>query len=243
MHAHTAIAAQPTRVPHGHQAAVMAMPRVAPSRPAAGFAANDADPLAAIAQFRVFDREQSIFAEGEAADAVFRVVDGMIRLYKLLPDGRRQIIGFLQAGDMVGLAFADRYLYSAEAITASTVQRIPRCQLDALLDSQPALARRLLSVTTSELVAAQDQMLLLGRKSALEKLASFLLALSRRAGAGRAIALPMSRCDIADHLGLTTETVSRGFTKLKTSRLIRILDGGRVELLDAEALAELAECA
>ena len=243
MHAHTAIAAQPTRVLPGHKAAAMPMPHMTPTRTAANIAANDTDPLAAIAQFRVFDREQAIFAEGEAADAVFRVVDGMIRLYKLLPDGRRQIIGFLQAGDMIGLAFADRYLYSAEAVTASTVQRIPRCQLDALLDSQPSLARRLLSVTTSELVAAQDQMLLLGRKSALEKLASFLLALSRRTGAGRAVALPMSRCDIADHLGLTTETVSRGFTKLKTSRLIRILDGGRVELLDAEALAELADCA
>ena len=244
MHAHTAIAAQPTRVLPGPKASAMPMPRVAPSRtPAATAAATNIDPLATIAQLRVFDREQAIFAEGEAADAVFRVVDGMIRLYKLLPDGRRQIIGFLQAGDMVGLAFADRYLYSAEAITASTVQRIPRSQLDELLDAQPALARPLLSVTTSELVAAQDQMLLLGRKSALEKLASFLLALGRRAGSGRTIALPMSRCDIADHLGLTTETVSRGFTKLKTSRLIRILDGGRVELLDAEALAELADCA
>ncbi|KAA0679711.1 helix-turn-helix domain-containing protein [Roseomonas genomospecies 6] len=241
MLAHTAIAAQPTRVLPGPLASAMPMPRVAPSRTPT--TTNDIDPLATIAQLRVFDREQAIFAEGEAADAVFRVVDGMIRLYKLLPDGRRQIIGFLQAGDMVGLAFADRYLYSAEAITASTVQRIARSQLDALLDAQPALARRLLSVTTSELVAAQDQMLLLGRKSALEKLASFLLALGRRAGAGRAIALPMSRCDIADHLGLTTETVSRGFTKLKTSRLIRILDGGRVELLDAEALADLADCA
>lgn len=204
---------------------------------------RSADPLAAIAQVKVYDREQAIFAEGEAADAIFRVVDGVIRLYKLLPDGRRQIIGFLQAGDMMGLAFAERYLYSAEAVTATTVQRISRAQLDDLLDTQPSLARKLLSVTTSELVAAQDQMLLLGRKTALEKLASFLLALSRRTDAARAIALPMSRSDIADYLGLTTETVSRGFTKLKTSRLIRILDGGKVELLDRAALAGLAECA
>lgn len=237
MSAHTAsAAAQPARPVPGFLAAAL---------PSLGgmVKAPPADPLAAIAQVKVLDREQALFAEGDAADAVFRVVDGVIRLYKLLPDGRRQIIGFLQAGDMVGLAFAARYLYSAETVTATTVQRIARGQLDALLDAQPALARRLLSVTTSELVAAQDQMLLLGRKTALEKLASFLLALSRRSAGNRAIALPMSRGDIADYLGLTTETVSRGFTKLKTGRLIRILDGGKVELLDRDALADLADCA
>ncbi|MCW2239055.1 helix-turn-helix domain-containing protein [Azospirillum canadense] len=238
-HAST-IVAQPTRVVPGFLAATMppslsAMPK-AQSTPAA-------DPLAAITQVKVMDREQPIFAEGDAADALFRVVDGVIRLYKLLPAGRRQIIGFLQAGDMMGLAFAERYLYSAEAVTATTVQRISRAQLDDLLDAQPSLARKLLSVTTSELVAAQDQMLLLGRKTALEKLASFLLALSERAGGKRLVGVPMSRSDIADYLGLTTETVSRGFTKLKTSRLIRILDGGKVELLDHNALADLADCA
>ena len=200
-----------------------------------------ADPLAAIAQVKVYDREQAIFAEGEAADAIFRVVDGVIRLYKLLPDGRRQIIGFLQAGDMMGLAFAERYLYSAEAVTATTVQRISRAQLDDLLDAQPSLARKLLSVTTSELVAAQDQMLLLGRKTALEKLASFLLALSRRTDAARAIALPMSRSDIADYLGLTTETVSRTFTQLKTAGAISLQEGNKVLISDMDAIYDMAE--
>ena len=240
MSAHLVAAAQPNRFSPGHLAAAMApsladLPRASQT--------SGTDPFAGLGHTKVLDREQSVFAEGDAADAIFRVLDGVIRLYKLLPDGRRQIIGFFQAGDIMGLAFSDRYLYSAETVTATSLQRIPRTQLETLMDTRPSLARRLLSVTTSELVAAQDQMLLLGRKTALEKLASFLLSLSRRAGGRRAIALPMSRGDIADHLGLTTETVSRGFTKLKTSRLIRIVDNGKVELLDCDALAELAECA
>lgn len=204
------------------------------------------DPFAAIGMVRRFDRDTELFAEGNEADAVYKVVEGTIRLHKLLPDGRRQVIGFLQAGDMMGLAMAGTYLYTAECVTAAAVRRIPRARFEATMDEQPALARKLLTTMASELVAAQDQMLLLGRKTAVEKLASFLLVLGRRAAARnpgcRRIDLPMSRTDIADYLGLTTETVSRGFTKLKTSRLIRLLDGNVVELVDTEALTDLADC-
>lgn len=208
--------------------------------------AAETDPFALIGVIRRFDRETELFAEGETAEAVYKVVEGTIRLHKLLPDGRRQVIGFLQAGDMMGLSMAGNYLYTAECVTAAAVRRIPRNRFEAMMDEQPALARKLLTTMASELVAAQDQMLLLGRKTAVEKLASFLLALGRRAAARnpgcRRIDLPMSRTDIADYLGLTTETVSRGFTKLKTSRLIRLLDGNAVELIEPEALAELADC-
>lgn len=207
----------------------------------------ETDPFAAIGMVRRFDRDTEIFAEGNAADAVYRVVEGTVRLYKLLPDGRRQVIGFLQAGDLMGLAMGGSYLYTAETVTAAAVRRIPRARFDALMDEQPALARKMMATMAGELVAAQDQMLLLGRKTAVEKLASFLLTLGRRAAARtpgcRRIELPMSRTDIADYLGLTTETVSRGFTKLKTSRLIRLLDGHEVELTDIEALTDLADCA
>lgn len=207
----------------------------------------ETDPFAAIGMVRRFDRDTEIFAEGNAADAVYRVVEGTVRLYKLLPDGRRQVIGFLQAGDLMGLAMGGTYLYTAETVTSATVRRIPRTRFDALMDEQPALARKMMATMASELVAAQDQMLLLGRKTAVEKLASFLLTLGRRAAnrtpGCRRIDLPMSRTDIADYLGLTTETVSRGFTKLKTSRLIRLLDGHEVELTDIEALTDLADCA
>ncbi|WP_247887342.1 helix-turn-helix domain-containing protein [Azospirillum sp. SYSU D00513] len=207
-------------------------------------AGDDTAVLDAMGEARLFDRDQSLFAEGDAANAVYRVMDGLVRLYKLLPDGRRQIIGFLRGGDMMGLAAGERFAYTAEAVVPSTVRRIPRARVTALMDERPALARTLLAAMTAELMAAQEQMLLLGRKTAREKLATFLLANDERAqdASGR-IDLPMSRTDIADYLGLTTETVSREFTKLKTARVIRLMEGGKVELVDRDTLSELAECA
>ncbi|MFP5517358.1 MAG: helix-turn-helix domain-containing protein [Alphaproteobacteria bacterium] len=243
MSTHAAIAAHANRAVPGYLVSALAM------APTAGMGAavqprNPADPLASLGHSKVYERETTLFSEGDAAGSVFRVMSGMVRLYKMLPDGRRQIIGFLQAGDMMGLAFAAQYLYTAETVTATTIQRIPRLELDALMDAQPAFARKLLSATTSELIAAQDQMVLLGRKTAAEKVATFLLRLCDRKCGGkgdeRTIDLPMGRSDIADHLGLTTETVSRTLTKLKSTRLIRILVGGKLELLDRDALADLA---
>ncbi|PWC37889.1 helix-turn-helix domain-containing protein [Azospirillum sp. TSO35-2] len=239
MSTHAAIAAHTSRTVPGYLASVIAMPSAAgvlPSTPPR----TSADPLATLGHSKVLDRGTTVFTEGDAAGAVFRVHSGVIRLHKMLPDGRRQIIGFLHTGDMMGLAFADQYLYTAEAVTATTVQRISRAELEAVMDAQPGFARKLLSATTSELMAAQDQMLLLGRKTASEKLASFLLRLSARTTAGRIVDLPMSRCDIADYLGLTTETVSRTVTKFKSARLIRILVDGKLELLDHDALTDLA---
>lgn len=192
-----------------------------------------------------YERDRMIFAEGDAATAIHVITAGMVRLCKMLPDGRRQIVGFLQAGDMMGLAMTESYLYSAEAVTAVTLRRLPRVRLEALLDRDPALGRRLLARTVTELQAAQDQMLLLGRKTAAERLASFLLALARRAdpapGARCRISMPMTRADIGDYLGLTMETVSRAFTRLKTGHLIRLLGGHVVELADVDALTDLAE--
>jgi len=243
MSTHAAIAAHANRAVPGYLVSALAMtPNAAVG--AAIQPRNPADPLASLGHAKVYERETTVFSEGDAAGSVFRVMSGMVRLYKMLPDGRRQIIGFLQAGDMMGLAFAAQYLYTAETVTATTIHRIPRLELDALMDAQPAFARKLLSATTSELMAAQDQMVLLGRKTAAEKVATFLLRLSDRKGGGKGddctIDLPMGRSDIADHLGLTTETVSRTLTKLKSGRLIRILVGGKLDLLDRDALADLA---
>ncbi len=210
------------------------------SRPAA-----EADPLDAISTLSVVDRDQAVFRQGDQASAVFRLVDGVVRLYKLLPDGRRQIIGFLQAGDFFGLSLGDSHLYTAEAVTVATIKRVSRPRLDALLDSNPALRHRLMAATANELIAAQDQMLLLGRKNAQEKICSFLAGLSRRRAAqGKdpvRLHVPMSRSDMADYLGLTIETVSRTITKLKISGLIRLLDGNKIELSDPDEIASLAE--
>ncbi len=188
---------------------------------------------------------QPLFDEGEPAVHVFNVTAGAIRVYKLLPDGRRQITGFLFAGDFLGLAVTDVYAYGAEAVIPAVLCRFPRRKLEGLMARFPKMESRLLGMASNELVIAQEQMLLLGRKNAKEKVVSFLLMLSRRevqrGQPGDPVAVPITRADIGDYLGLTTETVSRTFTRLKNSGLISMQPGGRVRLVDREALNDLAE--
>jgi CRP/FNR family transcriptional regulator, anaerobic regulatory protein len=188
---------------------------------------------------------RTVFSEGDPAENLYNVVAGAVRLSKLLPDGRRQITGFVFPGDFLGIAFNDTYAYSAEAIVPTRLCRFPRGSMERLVKSIRNLEHRLLGEAANELVAAQDQMLLLGRKTAKERVASFLIGLTERARRrGRRdnpIAVPMSRTDIADYLGLTTETVSRSFTRLKSANIIRLEPHGMVAILDREALAELAE--
>ncbi len=186
------------------------------------------------------NKRATIFDEGERAEYVFNVIDGAAKVYKLLPDGRRQITGFLFAGDFLGIATNEKYAYSAEAVGNVTLCRFSRRKLEALLDKFPKLEKRLLGMASNELVLAQDHILLLGRKSAQEKVASFLLSLSDRAikreGIASPISVPMSREDIADYLGLATETVSRTITIMKRDGYIRLLPGGTIEISDLEAL-------
>ncbi len=186
-----------------------------------------------------------IFDEGEPADHVFNVTEGLVKVYKLLPDGRRQVTGFLIAGDFLGLANDETYAYCAEAVTEARLCRFSRKKLEDMLRRFPQVERQLLSVASHELAAAQEQMLLLGRKTAKEKIASFLLKLSdryeERGLSGNPLHLPMSRNDIGDYLGLTTETVSRTFTQLKSSGAIRLLPGSLVELTDRDGLEDIAE--
>jgi len=188
---------------------------------------------------------QPITHEGEPAESLFNVVSGAVKLYKLLPDGRRQITGFLFPGDFLGIALNDTYVYTAEALTPVRLCRFPRRRLEALLREIPNLEHELLNEVATELVAAQDQMLLLGRKTARERVASFLLMLDR--GTKRTnrppniLDLPMSRGDIADYLGLTTETVSRTFTQLRKAGVIALTHRGEVEILDRAGLEAESE--
>ena len=201
--------------------------------------------LAEILQTVRFDASHTIFSEGEAADALYNVTSGTVKLYKLLPDGRRQITGFLVTGDFLGLAVNESYAYSAETVTSSSVCRFPRRKIDALMDEFPKMQRRLFSMASNELAAAQDQMLLLGRKTAKEKICSFLLMLSQRAARRghkeNPVYVPMSRADIADYLGLTTETVSRTFTQLKTAGAISLQEGNKVLIADMDTIYDMAE--
>ncbi len=190
------------------------------------------------------EAEASAFYEGDPAEFIFNVTAGCVRLSKMMADGRRQITGFLFPGDFFGLAFDRSYTYSAEAVSNVQLCRFPRAKLEALLREFPKLEHRLLSMAANELVTAQDHMLMLGRKTAAERVASFLVSLARRAGrAGRRespIELPMNRTDIADHLGLTIETVSRTFTQLRKAKLIDLGDAKHVTVLDRPKLDGIA---
>jgi len=185
---------------------------------------------------------ETLFAEGEKTDSIYEVVHGMLRLYKLLPDGRRQITGFLSAGHLLGFAPEGVNVYTAEAITEVTLCRYKRAAFERLIDEVPGFARRLLTAASHELRAAQDQMLLLGRKTATERVASFLLLMANQQESDDTdeVDVPMTRSDIADHLGLTIETVSRTLTKLKQDELIALPMPTRIEILDRDQLEELA---
>ncbi|MEM7173504.1 MAG: helix-turn-helix domain-containing protein [Pseudomonadota bacterium] len=188
---------------------------------------------------------KSLFYEGEATKYAFNVTSGTLKTYKLLPDGRRQITGFQVTGDFLGLADRGTYVHSAEAVSATTLCRFSRDRLRELMDGFPALGHRLLEKASSELAMAHDQMVLLGRKTAREKIASFLLMLSQRAnqsGHGEgSLAIEMTRTDIGDYLGLTTETVSRTFTQLKSDKILSIGKGSEIIFLDRESLVKIAD--
>ncbi len=200
--------------------------------------------IAAIMSSVELEAGAPLFDEGEAAGNVYNVTSGTIKVYKLLPDGRRQVTGFLFAGDFLGLAKQDTYAFSAEAVTPCLLCRFPRHKLEDLMQRLPKIEQRLLGIASNELAAAQEQMLLLGRKTAREKIASFLLMLAKRAKqrglADNPVSVPMSRTDIGDYLGLTTETVSRTFTQLKQEGIIQLLPNHQVDLADKEALEEIA---
>jgi len=168
---------------------------------------------------------KTIFSEGELADSVFGLSRGFVRLYKLPPDGRRQILGFALPGDFLGMPINDRHRFSADAIGEVTLSRFSRIKLANFVLSSPNVLRLLMEFAARQLEMAQDQMI--GRRSAEEKVSIFLVnwrsRLSRITASSEAVPLPMPRRDIADFLGLTLETISRTFTKLEQRKAIRIL--------------------
>lgn len=200
--------------------------------------------FAALSTHLRFEAGQIVSEEGAPADWVFTVVRGVVGLHKALPDGRRQTTGFLFAGDVIGLASRVVNACAAEAITDVEVCRFARPRFEMYMDNHPELRARLLRMTADELSAAHDQMLLLGRKTARERVASFLLQLADRAVArempASPVVLPMRRLEIADYLGLTIETVSRTFTNLARAGVIELVDTGTVRIASMFALRHAA---
>ena len=186
---------------------------------------------------------QALFFEGDAAKHLFRVTSGTIRIFKIISDGRRVITRFLHAGDIVGVSLKDVYLNSADAVGDACVQRFSRKALEQELLCTPELGPERFARMCDELAAQQDQMVLLSRKNAEERLCTFLRAEMRRAAAngeiGAMLELPMTRLDVADYLGLTIETVSRTLTKLVNKGIVAVSGRHVVRIIRQAALAQL----
>lgn len=183
-------------------------------------------------------RDQTIFWGGDAAVSFYRVVSGAVRICKLMADGRRQVADFFAAGDLIVLDLAEKYSFTAEAVADSVVRQYPRAAIFNLLKNDQRFSQQLLALTCSRLMSAHHQMMTLGRKTAEERMATFLAGLARRS---RQIELPMSRTDIADYLGLTVETVSRVLTKLKQQGVISVPNTHSISITDPEALELLCD--
>ena len=161
-----------------------------------------------------YRKDEEIYGEDEPAEYVYQIIRGAVRTYKLLSDGRRQIGTFLLPGDVFGLESGTSHRLAAEAIIDTTVRLVKRSSLEQAAGVDVRVARKLWTMTAAELRHAEDHMLLLGRKNAMERVANFLLEMDRRLAVAGMMALPMCRRDIGDYLGLTLETVSRALSQL-----------------------------
>ncbi|WP_018185414.1 helix-turn-helix domain-containing protein [Kaistia granuli] len=189
-----------------------------------------------------YERGTEIVGEEDPADYIYQVIEGTVRTCKLLCDGRRQIGAFVMPGGYFGMEARGTHCFAAEAITDVTVHLISRSAAYAAAGREPEIARSLWEVTAQSLDASQRHALLLGRKTALEKIASFLSQMAERQGSDDEIELPMSRQDIADYLGLTIETVSRTMTQLEGAGTISLETSRHVLLKRPLELARLSHC-
>jgi CRP/FNR family transcriptional regulator, anaerobic regulatory protein len=194
---------------------------------------------------RAYQSKEHVFCEGDERTHVFQIDRGSVMLYRTLHDGRRQIVDFAFPGDVIGLDTSEEYSFSAEALSPVHVLSFSQSALEQAARRDPSIALRLYRTVSKELVAARAQLVLIGQRSAMERVATFLLMLHDRiteSGApASVINLPMRRSDIGDFLGLTIETVSRSFTILRRLQVIRITRGTEIDVLDLDRLRDLSE--
>ena len=197
------------------------------------------------APMRTVDAKEHVFTEGDDRSHLYRVETGAICLYKVLPDGRRQVLGFAYPGDVVGLGPLGEHQFNAQATKPCRLRSLPLSTLHQIARHDPVLAIKLYEMISRELAAAHDLLLTTGQRTATERVAAFLFAMSRRSkrsgGDATIIHLPMTRSDIGDFLGLTIETVSRTFTKLRQLQIIDLEQSAEVHIRDMEGLERLAE--
>ena len=186
-----------------------------------------------------YERNAEIYGEDEPADYFYKVVLGAVRTYKLLSDGRRQISAFHLPGDVFGLEAGANHRFTAEAVASSTIVAVKRSAIVAFAARDSGFANELWALTAGDLSRAQEHMLLLGRRNAEERVATFILDMAGRATGQETIELPMSRQDIADYLGLTIETVSRTLTHLENAAAIELASSRRICVRNRTALQRL----
>jgi CRP/FNR family nitrogen fixation transcriptional regulator len=196
--------------------------------------------LEALATVRRYERGQAIYGQDDSAESWYRLVSGLLRRFSIRPNGRRQIVDFLQAGDFFGFAGGEElHGFCVEAVGIGTVvASYPRARSEALADSDPLVSRFIRQMTLSTISRLQGQIRILGRTRAPEKVGSFLLDMTTRfAGAdGARLVLPMSRYDIADYLSLSVETVSRAMTDLQDRGAIMLAGTRQVTILHHDTL-------
>jgi CRP/FNR family nitrogen fixation transcriptional regulator len=186
-----------------------------------------------------FDRNREVFGEGEPAEYFYQVISGAVRTYKLTEDGRRQIGAFYLPGDVFGLEAGDEHAFTAEAVSRSTVRVAKRSVILSMAARDSDLNRALWTAAARDLRAAQEHLLVLGRMTAEERVATFLLEIAGREAADGTVELPMSRQNIADYLGLTIETISRTMTLVEREDAIALPSARRVVVKSPRRLREL----
>ena len=186
-----------------------------------------------------YQKGEEIFGEDEPTEFVYQVVRGAVRTYKLLSDGRRQIGSFHVAGDIFGLEYGAAHRLTAEALIETDVLLVRRRSLETAANQDAQVARSLWNVTAGELRHAEDHMLLLGCKMAIEKVAAFLLEMDGRLVAAGLVELPMCRRDIGDYLGLTLETVSRALAQLHDQGVLDFSGARQIVIRNRQRLRDL----
>lgn len=194
---------------------------------------------------RHFEPHQTIVEEGQPADFLINVTAGSVKLFRTLSDGRVQIVGFLKRGDFLGMPAGGVYSVGAEAISQVETCNFSRPAFERLLNDNPSLEHRLFQMASTEVAVARDHLLLLGRKTARERVATFLNQMVDKARCGHTttpcVELPMTRAEIADYLGMTMETVSRVLGAFKTDGLISAASPSEITLLNPDKLKKVAE--
>ncbi len=200
-------------------------------------------PLQRISVRMRYGRNETIFGEGDAADHSYKVISGTVRLCKYTGDGRRQIADFVGDGDFFGFLDLADHSFTAEAVTDVILLSYPRSQIDRLGETMPAVRKHVLRLLSENIAAMQRHLVLLGRQTAREKVASFLLRMAERAGLGEGerLDMPIGRQDVADHLGLTVETVCRVLGEFRQKRLVMVPNLQQIVLSNVAALRAVCE--